>query len=109
MRIAGASLIGVPLTRLAPQLESGTRVARHRAVPGSTTHETLSRRLARFVVNTQFGDLPDAIVEAWKAIVLDSLAIGFVGSTDRLARAVTDVARTLGGTGECTVINAAFR
>jgi hypothetical protein len=60
-------------------------------------------RRARFVVKTQFEDLPNPIVEAWKTIVLGSIAVGFVRSKDRLARAMSDVAHKLGGTAECTV------
>jgi 2-methylcitrate dehydratase PrpD len=73
------------------------------------THDTLSRQLARFVVTTQFHDLPTASVEAWKTIVLDSLAVGFVGSTDRLARSMSDVAHALGGAANCTIMNSAYR
>ena len=73
------------------------------------TRDTLSRQLARFVVRTQFCDLPKPIVEAWKTIVLDSMAVGFVGSKDRLARAMSDVTLKLGGTAECTVMNSTYR
>jgi 2-methylcitrate dehydratase PrpD len=73
------------------------------------TSPTLSRQLARFVVKTRFDDLPKPIVEAWKTIVLDSIAVAFVGSKDRLASAMNDVAHKLGGTAECTVINSTYR
>src|SRR4051794_27126074 len=109
MRISGASLAVLPFARLGAYLGPGTTIDRRDITADTTKHDTLSRQLARFVVNTQFDDLPESIVRAWKTVVLDSLAIGFVGSKDRLARAMIDVARRLGGTGECTVINAAFR
>ena len=80
-----------------------------RASAVSEGQDTLSRRLARFVVTTRFQNLPSPIVAAWKTIVLDSLAVGFVGSTDRLARSMNQVARTLGGTAECTVMNSTYR
>ena len=41
--------------------------------------------------------------------MLDSIAIGFVGSKDRLAGAMIDVARKLGGSAYCTVINSTYR
>jgi 2-methylcitrate dehydratase PrpD len=112
MQISGATLAGMSVGRLASASGSETSVARvkaRRVTAASGNHDTLSRRLARFVVKTQFDDLPDHIVEAWKTVVLDSMAIGFVGSTDRLARALGDVARTLGGTADCTVMNSTYR
>jgi 2-methylcitrate dehydratase PrpD len=111
MRISGATVVGVSVGRLAAAFGSETNA--RRAARGTTAangkHDTLSRQLARFVVNTQFDDLPKPIVESWKTIVLDSLAIGFVGSKDRLARAMSAVALKLGGTAECTVMNSTYR
>jgi len=109
MRISGASLAVLPFARLGAYLGPGTTIDRRDITADTTKHDTLSRQLARFVVNTQFDDLPESIVRAWKTVVLDSLAIGFVGSKDRLARAMIDVARRLGGTPECTVINSTLR
>ena len=109
MRISGIGLAGVPFARCAAALERGTRIDGPDLAVPDTKHDTLSRHLARFVVNTEFSELPEPIVQAWKTVVLDSLAIGFVGSTDRLARAMTGVGRALGGTAECTVMNSGFR
>jgi 2-methylcitrate dehydratase PrpD len=109
LRIAGASLVGLPVARLAAACRSEPRIDAHGTTAADARHDTLSRLLARFVVNTQFDELPTAIVEAWKTIVLDSIAIGLVGSQDRLARAMGDVARRLGGVAECTVINSTHR
>jgi 2-methylcitrate dehydratase PrpD len=112
LRISGATMVGVSVGRLAPAFGSEAKTARLKArgmTAASGTHDTLSHQLARFVVRTQFDDLPKPIVEAWKTIVLDSMAVGFVGSKDRLARAMSDVAHKLGGTAECTVINSTYR
>jgi 2-methylcitrate dehydratase PrpD len=109
MRISGASLVAVPVARLAAAFGAEARIEARRMAAVDTKRDTLSRQLARFVVKTPFDELPKPIVEAWKAIVLDSLAIGFVGSQDRLARAMSDVAHKLGGTAECTVINSRYR
>jgi len=111
MKISGAALVGLPFARLGAHAEGKRNLSgeRREIAAGTTKHDTLSRQLARFVVNTNFGDVPESIVEAWKTIVLDSLAIGFVGSQDRLTRALTGVAQALGGTAECTVINSRFR
>lgn len=102
--ISGASLLGMSVGRLVPAPAFGSE-----ATVAHAGRDTLSRQLARFVVGTRFEDLPAPIVEAWKTIVLDSLAVGFVGSTDRLARALSEVAHTLGGTADCTVINSTYR
>jgi len=109
MRISGAGLVGLPVARLAAGFGSETRLGARDINAPNDARDTLSRQLARFVVKTQFADLPKPIVDAWKTIVLDSLAIGFVGSQDRLARAMSDVAHKLGGTPDCTVINSPYR
>ena len=112
MRISGATMVGLSVGRFAPAFGSETTIADLKAygtAPANGKHDTLSRQLARFVVRTQFEDLPKSIIEAWKTIMLDSLAVGFVGSKDRLARAVSEVAHTLGGTPDCTVINSTYR
>jgi 2-methylcitrate dehydratase PrpD len=112
LRISGATMVGMSVGRLAPSPGSEAKTAGLKArsmTAANGTHDTLSRQLARFVVKTQFEDLPKSIVEAWKTIVLDSIAVGFVGSKDRLARAMGDVAHKLGGTAECTVINSTYR
>jgi hypothetical protein len=110
--ITGATVAGMSVARLSSAFESETRVAPPKAQRVSAAAgkpETLSRQLARFVVTTSFNDLPTSIVEAWKTIVLDSLAVGFVGSTDRLARSMSQVAHTLGGAADCTVMNSTYR
>src|SRR3954466_13476977 len=111
LKISGAALVGLPFARLGAHAggERDLSGERREIAAGTTKHDPLSRQLARFVVNTNFGDIPESIVEAWKTIVLDSLAIGFVGSQDRLGRAMPAVAQTLGGTAECTVINSTYR
>src|SRR3954464_15171694 len=95
MRISVAGAAGVTVSRLVAALESHTGTEPRATAAAHPARDTLSRQLARFVVNTRFDDLPDPIIESWKTIVLDSLAIGFVGSKDRLAYAIGDVARRL--------------
>jgi 2-methylcitrate dehydratase PrpD len=112
LRSSGAAIVGMSVGGLGSAFESERRMATpmvSRVSSARETHDTLSRQLARFVVTTQFHDLPTTIVEAWKTIVLDSLAVGFVGSRDRLARSMSDVAHTLGGAAECTVMNSTYR
>src|SRR4051812_4976520 len=89
MRISATTLAGMSVGRFASALHRETTIAGVKAggaAAANGKHDTLSRQLARFVVQTRFEDLPKSTVEAWKTIVLDSLAVGFVGSTDRLAR-----------------------
>ena len=107
LRWRGCPSGGLP-RRSGPGGEPDVRNARG-TTGASGKRPTLSRQLARFVVNTRFEDLPRPLVEAWKTVVLDSMAIGFVGSKDRLAGAVIDVARKLGGSAYCTVINSTYR
>ncbi|HTF43744.1 MAG TPA: MmgE/PrpD family protein [Terriglobales bacterium] len=109
MRISGATMVGMSVRRLASAFAFETGEKPRGVAAANGTHDTLSRQLARWVVKTRFEDLPKPIVEAWKTIVLDSIAVGFVGSKDRLARAMSDVAHKLGGTAECTVINSKYR
>jgi len=112
LRSSGAAIVGMSVRRLGLAFESERTMAppeARRVSAQGEGHDTLSRRLARFVVTTRFRDLPAPVVEAWKTIVLDSLAVGFVGSTDRLARSMNQVARTLSGTAECTVMNSTYR
>lgn len=115
LRLSGATFMGVSLGGVAPP----AAIAAARRTPRSSTslraaepgpaHDSLSRQLSRFVVNTKFEDLPTPIVDAWTVIVLDSIALGFIGSKDRLSGAMNTVARKLGGAAECTVINQSFR
>jgi len=112
LRISGATMAGISAGRMALAFQARTESSNVKARGFSAPtggHDSLTRQLARFVLNTRFEDLPKPIVESWKTIVLDSIAVGFVGSKDRLARAMTDVARQLGGTGECTIINSTYR
>ena len=66
-------------------------------------HET--QALARFVTETQFKDLPDALVEECRIVVLDTLAAGFVGTAQPWAQGVVEMVRELGGVSEATVLN----
>jgi 2-methylcitrate dehydratase PrpD len=105
-------MAGMSVGRLTSAFGSEMRTTRPK-VSGPTAanqkHDTLSRQLARFVVKTEFDDLPKPIVEAWKTVVLDSIAVGLVGSKDRLAHAMCDVAHKLGGTAECTIMISTLR
>ena len=68
-----------------------------------------TRALARFVAETQFADLPHALVENCKIAVLDALAAGFVGTRQPWARRIVAVVHDLGGTHEASVIGHDWR
>ena len=52
-----------------------------------------TRTLARFVAQTNFGDLPRGLVDNLKLTVLDTFAAGFVGSLQPWARRIVAVVR----------------
>jgi 2-methylcitrate dehydratase PrpD len=74
---------------------------------GTTMNET--RMLARFVVQTQFDDLPRSLVDNLKLTVLDTFAAGFVGALQPWAQRIVAVVRELGGPPEASVIHQDWR
>jgi 2-methylcitrate dehydratase PrpD len=68
-----------------------------------------TRRLARFVVETQFADFPTGLVENCKITVLDAIGAGFVGSVQPWTRRIVSVIQALGGTPEASVIHRDWR
>jgi 2-methylcitrate dehydratase PrpD len=68
-----------------------------------------TRTLARFVVQTTFGDLPRRLVDNLKITVLDTLGAAFVGSVQPWARRILAMAQALGGVPEATVISQSWR
>jgi 2-methylcitrate dehydratase PrpD len=68
-----------------------------------------TRGLARFVVETQFTDLPPGLVSNCKIAVLDAIGAGFVGAVQPWARRIVAVVRALGGTPEASVIHEDWR
>ena len=68
-----------------------------------------TRTLAQFVLDTSFGDLPDALVEECRIAVLDTFAAGFIGAAQPWAQRAVALARDLGGAPEATVIHQHWR
>ena len=64
-----------------------------------------TRRLAEFVVQTSYEDLPRSVVEATRVYILDNLASGFVGSLTPWAEMVGEMARESGPWGTCSVFD----
>ena len=63
-----------------------------------------TRRLAQYVADTSFKDLPSQVVEASKIYILDNLASGFVGSTTLWAESVATLAHESSPAGPCSMI-----
>ena len=68
---------------------------------GEAVQET--RRLAQFVAETGYHDLPQTVVESVKVYILDNLASGFVGSATPWADMVGRVALESAPSGPCSV------
>lgn len=72
---------------------------------------TRTDRLAAYAATFRYEQLPDEAVAATKAIVLDTIGAMLVGSLPRYTASahVAELARTLGGPPECTVIGRDFK
>ena len=68
-----------------------------------------TRKLAGFVAQTRFTDLPRSLVDNCKITVLDAIGAGFVGAVQPWARRIVAVVRALGGTPEASVIQQEWR
>src|SRR2546426_502549 len=68
-----------------------------------------TRKLARFVVETRFADLPTRLVDNCKIAVLDAIGAGFVGSVQAWTRRIVSVVQALGGPPDASVIHEDLR
>ncbi|MCA1646883.1 MAG: MmgE/PrpD family protein [Chloroflexi bacterium] len=64
-----------------------------------------TKQLAQFVRETDYDDIPRAIMDEFKIFVLDAIAAGFIGSMQPWTKKLTGVVRSLGGTPEASVFN----
>ena len=62
-----------------------------------------TRRLAEFVAEASYEDLPVSVVEATRVYILDNLASGFVGSNTPWADMIGELARQNAAEGACSV------
>lgn len=67
--------------------------------------EQFTKKLAEYVANTNFDDLPSEVVERAKTIMLDTLSCAVAGHTQAQeeCRWITNLAAELGGKGNCTI------
>jgi 2-methylcitrate dehydratase PrpD len=68
----------------------------------------ITRRLAEFVVQTGYADLPDEAVTQAKRATLDTLGVGLAGTVEPCARIAAEVVREEGGRPVATVIGQGF-
>lgn len=61
-------------------------------------------RLARFVIETRFDDLPEKVVEKAKHLILDTVAASFGGIHTDIGGILKSLFQELGGKPECTVV-----
>ncbi|MBI2089073.1 MAG: MmgE/PrpD family protein [Deltaproteobacteria bacterium] len=66
--------------------------------------KTLAQRLADFVVETQYEDLPLGVVHEAKRVLVDSIGCGVAGMTAEKGRLSAALARRLGGPPESSIL-----
>ena len=70
---------------------------------------TAARRLARFALGLRLGDVPSPVVAQAAELALDTLGNALAASREDFGRAVTQVARELGGAPESALIGSTAR
>lgn len=68
-----------------------------------------TQRLARFIAETTYPDLPEAVTGHVKRCLLDWLGAALAGTAEPASRAIVQMVKDLGGSGESTVIGGSFR
>jgi len=69
----------------------------------------LTRKLAEFIRDTRFDDIPPKVIEKSKHSLLDWVGCALGGIEDDASRLITEYVREAGGTGPATVIGADFK
>lgn len=70
---------------------------------------TIIEQLASFGSNTKFGDIPSAVTEEAKRLILDSLGCALAGIDNPKGRIGIDYGRLMGVSGEATIIGTPHR
>ena len=68
-----------------------------------------TQRLARFIVETKYPDLPEAVIDHIKHCILDWLGVAFAGTAELASQTIVQIVKGLDGSGESTVIGTPFR
>lgn len=70
---------------------------------------SVTRKLAKYVVETTYDDLAKNVVEHIKHCILDWIGVAFAGSTDPASRTIVQLISETGGNEESTVIGESFK
>jgi 2-methylcitrate dehydratase PrpD len=68
-----------------------------------------TREIAKFVDETNYEDIPPALIDEFKIFILDAIAAGFIGSMQPWSRMVVDMVQSLGGNEEASVFNQSWK
>ncbi len=91
--------IGIALgTMASPRQVIGSTHAFQGAVPQSPVTHGLTKYSAEFIVNTQYSDLPPAVMELGKKSILDGLGLALAGSRTETAKLLQKYIASLGCT-----------
>ncbi|MFX0199108.1 MAG: MmgE/PrpD family protein, partial [Candidatus Hodarchaeota archaeon] len=71
--------------------------------------ENVTKKLAKFIADTSFRDLPDKIVAQAKSCILDLIGVSLLGSTLKHSRILAEFVRDLGGGGNSSIIGYPFK
>ena len=69
----------------------------------------LTSRLASFVVDTSFSDIPGEVVQKSKEMMLNAAGVGLAGAREKEGQIVTEYVQLVGGEPQCTIMAAGFR
>jgi MmgE/PrpD N-terminal domain len=84
--------------------------AKAQTKPASPEATGLTRRIAVFIVQARYADLPKDVIELGKKSILDGLGLALVGSVARSGEITRSYLESLGVThGEATVIGSPSR
>jgi 2-methylcitrate dehydratase PrpD len=76
---------------------------REKPVEGTHEAKTYSEKMADFISDLNFGDIPGDVVEKTKQLVLDTLGVGLAAVDENFTKDILDVAKGMGGTAESSV------
>lgn len=71
--------------------------------------KTYAEKIADYVVQVSFDDLPAEVVAKCKQIVLDTIGVAILGADAPWSRIITDYHRTMGGAAQSSVIGSNFK
>ncbi|MBW2028521.1 MAG: MmgE/PrpD family protein [Deltaproteobacteria bacterium] len=76
---------------------------------GDDRMNTFSKEIAGFILETDFEDLPDAVIRESKRIIMDSLACALAGVESDRGKYAVALSERLGGPREASIIGTSFK